>query len=31
MRQFDRLPGPTQQGFLPEFRQSAFRLPMIQL
>lgn len=31
MRQFDRLSRPSQQGFLSEFRQGAFRLPVIQL
>ena len=31
MRQFNRLSRPSQQGFLPEFRQRAVQLPMIQL
>ena len=31
MRQFDRLSCPSQQGFLPELRQGAFGLSVIQL
>ena len=31
MRQFDRLSRPSQQGFLPEFRQGAVGLSVIQL